>query len=450
MTVAVRPRTPTGDFHDVPVDDLFFSTTDAKGVIDEANEVFTRNSRFARDELLGTAHNVIRHPDMPGAVFHVMWAMLEAGQPVCAYVKNLAADGSTYRAFATVVPIGNRYLSVRSRPCNDDARELVESLYADVRAAENAARADGMSAHDAAAFGAERLATALAANGFPSYADFQLELVPAEVVAREAVCPPIPDLPDSPEPVRAMLVGVGRARALLGSFADDLERSIEQVDRLGRDVRRVRNTVGAVVAALADAQAAAERTPVGPDLVVLLPSLTDRLQAVQGRTVVADEAGLALVRTRRRLRLSGAIARLHAEAIGRYVVAVAQGGEDPRVSERALSSLTDAAMGILDADLAADHAATDAYADQVEALARAAEGAGEVADAWCQLASANAGSGPGGLREAVREVRVALDGTTDQLARVRSGMAVLGSTAVLDRDRLAETLTDITGRAGDV
>ena len=45
-------RTPTGAVHEVPVDDLFFSTTDAKGVIDEANEVFTRNARFSREQLL--------------------------------------------------------------------------------------------------------------------------------------------------------------------------------------------------------------------------------------------------------------------------------------------------------------------------------------------------------------------------------------------------------------
>lgn len=128
MTVAISPRIPTGDVHEVPVEDLFFSTTDAKGIIDEGNEVFTRNSRFSREQLLGAPHNLIRHPDMPAAVFHVMWAMLAAGQPVCAYVKNLAADGSTYRAFATVVPIGDRYLSVRSRPCNIPARDLVEGL----------------------------------------------------------------------------------------------------------------------------------------------------------------------------------------------------------------------------------------------------------------------------------------------------------------------------------
>ena len=76
--------TPTGLFHEVPIEDLFFSTTDAKGVIDEANEVFARNARYARSELLGAPHNIIRHPDMPGAVFKATWDLLGSGHPVCA------------------------------------------------------------------------------------------------------------------------------------------------------------------------------------------------------------------------------------------------------------------------------------------------------------------------------------------------------------------------------
>ena len=158
--------TPSGLFHDVPIEDLFFSTTDAKGVIDEANEVFARNSRYERSELLGAPHNIIRHPDMPGAVFKATWDLLGAGHPVCAYVKNLARDGSTYWAFATIVPIAGRFLSVRATPCDRTARDLFESLYATVGQAEIAARDAGASAREAADVGSEVLGKALAENGF--------------------------------------------------------------------------------------------------------------------------------------------------------------------------------------------------------------------------------------------------------------------------------------------
>lgn len=78
-----RP-TPTGASHEVGPEEMFFSTTDAKGIIKEANTVFVRLSRYARDELVGAPHNIIRHPDMPGGAFLLMWLTLQAGKPFCA------------------------------------------------------------------------------------------------------------------------------------------------------------------------------------------------------------------------------------------------------------------------------------------------------------------------------------------------------------------------------
>jgi aerotaxis receptor len=49
------------------------TTTDLKGVITYCNEEFVEISGFSREELIGQAHNIIRHPDMPQAVFKDMW-----------------------------------------------------------------------------------------------------------------------------------------------------------------------------------------------------------------------------------------------------------------------------------------------------------------------------------------------------------------------------------------
>jgi len=84
----------TGAVHEVGVDQLFFSTTDARGVIRHSNNVFIELSRYRRDELSGAPHNIIRHPEMPGGAFKAMWDTLKAGSPFAAYVRNLAADGS--------------------------------------------------------------------------------------------------------------------------------------------------------------------------------------------------------------------------------------------------------------------------------------------------------------------------------------------------------------------
>jgi len=105
----------TGATHEVGVDQLFFSTTDARGVIRHSNNVFIELSRYRRDELSGAPHNIIRHPEMPGGAFKAMWDTLKTGSPFAAYVRNLAADGSEYDVFATVTPLSaGGALSVRA------------------------------------------------------------------------------------------------------------------------------------------------------------------------------------------------------------------------------------------------------------------------------------------------------------------------------------------------
>ncbi len=44
---------------------MLISTTDLKGRITYVNDAFVAASGFAREELVGKAHNVVRHPDMP-------------------------------------------------------------------------------------------------------------------------------------------------------------------------------------------------------------------------------------------------------------------------------------------------------------------------------------------------------------------------------------------------
>ena len=120
---------PNGAIQEVGVDELFFSVTDGRGVIESSNEVFVRLSRYSRGELMTAPHNIIRHPEMPGAAFRLMWDTIEEGKPFAAYVRNLAADGTEYDVFATVTPLpGHRYLSVRTRPVRDDLFDAAKAI----------------------------------------------------------------------------------------------------------------------------------------------------------------------------------------------------------------------------------------------------------------------------------------------------------------------------------
>lgn len=55
------------------------STTDLKGRILSVNDEFVRISGYAEEELLGQPHNIMRHPDMPEAVFKDLWTTLQGG-----------------------------------------------------------------------------------------------------------------------------------------------------------------------------------------------------------------------------------------------------------------------------------------------------------------------------------------------------------------------------------
>jgi aerotaxis receptor len=98
-------------------EELFFSRTDHRGVILSGNSVFQRISMYSWDELINKPHSIIRHPDMPRAVFWLLWETIKKGQPIGAYVKNRAKDGRYYWVFAIVTPIEDgSYLSVRLKP----------------------------------------------------------------------------------------------------------------------------------------------------------------------------------------------------------------------------------------------------------------------------------------------------------------------------------------------
>lgn len=443
---------PTGALHVVPLDDVFFSTTDAKGVIDEANEVFRRNARHTREELIGAPHNLIRHPEMPGAVFKLMWDMLEAGSPVCAYVLNLAGDGSAYWAFATVVPIGDRYLSVRTNPCNLEARDLVYSLYQAVREAEQQARADGASAREAAELGVDVLSNALVDNGFGSYVDFQADLVPVEVAAREALGPSQPQAADAPLVVRVLLSDVRELRSRLDGFSSQLGSSLQAADVLARDSRRC----GAGVAAVRESLSAlVELTDPRPDAAELdrrLAAAVDDVGHLQERL---DE----VVRARKKVNLSTAIARLQAEAIARYVVAAADAVEDPSVSHRALTSLTEALFAILTADITADVATSQAFREEVAGVIERVDG---LRDEVSEMAAAEAFDvEPTGGAEtdttrsrlalAQRQLELDLDSVHDLAGRVAwAAASFAGTSAGLDRVSLAELLGEIIERSAKV
>ena len=118
--------------------DLLISRTDLKGVITYANPGFIRISGFAEHELLGQAHNLVRHPDMPKEAFKDLWDTIQTGRSWSGIVKNRAKSGDYYWVKADVTPLreGSRvvgYTSVRGRATREEIQGA-DALYAALRA----------------------------------------------------------------------------------------------------------------------------------------------------------------------------------------------------------------------------------------------------------------------------------------------------------------------------
>ncbi len=138
--------TPTSVERVMREEDFIVSMTDIKGRITYGNRIFIEFSGYSEAELLGTQHNIIRHPDMPRAVFKLLWDTIQSKNECFAYVKNMAKDGSFYWVFTNVTPTfdpsGNitGYLSVRRKP-KLSGIQTVSGLYAAMLEAEKKAGA---------------------------------------------------------------------------------------------------------------------------------------------------------------------------------------------------------------------------------------------------------------------------------------------------------------------
>lgn len=109
------------------------SKTDTRGCITYCNDAFIEISGFSKEELIGSSHNIVRHPDMPPAAFADLWRTVKSDRPWRGIVKNRCKDGDHYWVKAFVVPLHQDgqtvgYMSVRSEASREEVREA-EVLY---------------------------------------------------------------------------------------------------------------------------------------------------------------------------------------------------------------------------------------------------------------------------------------------------------------------------------
>lgn len=116
-------------------DDFIVSKTDLQGKIVYVNKIFMEFAEYSEDELLGKPHNIIRHEQMPKAVFKLLWDRIKNKEEIFAFVLNKTKKGNDYWVYANVTASLNEngeiigYYSVRRKP-NEKALEIIKPLYA--------------------------------------------------------------------------------------------------------------------------------------------------------------------------------------------------------------------------------------------------------------------------------------------------------------------------------
>lgn len=177
-----RPHpTPTGVERTFGEHELIVSKTDVTGKITYANDVFLRVAGYREADVIGQPHSLIRHPDMPRAVFKLLWDTIADGREIFAYVKNLACNGDHYWVLAHVTPSRDTHGRIvgyhsNRRTADRDAVTAVQALYAQLR--------DEERRHDDRGTGLVRstalLQQVLAARGL-DYDEFVFTLTPEQV-----------------------------------------------------------------------------------------------------------------------------------------------------------------------------------------------------------------------------------------------------------------------------
>ena len=113
------------------------SKTDLRGKIVYCNPAFIEISGFDEQELTGSPHNLVRHPDMPVQAFADLWNTIREGLQWNGLVKNRCKNGDHYWVRANVTPIMENgqvvgYMSVRTKPSRAEIIEA-ETLYQRMR-----------------------------------------------------------------------------------------------------------------------------------------------------------------------------------------------------------------------------------------------------------------------------------------------------------------------------
>jgi PAS domain S-box-containing protein len=363
-TTELGGPTKQGEFALGPHEYLF-STTDRSGRITACNDLFARISGYSRSELIGASHNLVRNPDTPSGVFHLIWQGLLAGRPMAAYVKNQTKDGAPYWDFETIAPLKQGFVSVRMAP-RAPLAEAAKGLYAAMSSFERERAARRQQPRgQLAAEGAAHFERSLAQVGFDSYDDFMQAAVTGEITARSRLLGSgfaRPLASGSPGEILRVAKSLDDELSALMRHLDDYATLTSELTAAATTVLETaqRLQVSVTSATVASAEVAAQ-APVLRNVAAVMA--TPMSSAVSALTTLAPQLG-ALLTDVAQLGSQVALARLHTEMIGVFATEVI----DSLASFGSLSEVTPLCEAVADG-VAAMEVASASINDRLNEMA---------------------------------------------------------------------------------
>lgn len=154
--------------------EIISTRTNPHGLITFVNPVFCTVTGYRKDEVLNKPHNIIRHPDVPRAVYRMMWDEIKSGNQFFGVTKNCCKHGAYYWTIGYFQPeIGasgeiTGFRSTRHGLHSQALKEEFEELYHNVRQTE----LKYPHSMEQIVAGTECLSKQLKKRGFPDYQTF--------------------------------------------------------------------------------------------------------------------------------------------------------------------------------------------------------------------------------------------------------------------------------------
>lgn len=120
---------------EIPIEEdaVLISRTDRRGNITYMSPDLLKISGFSEKEVFQQSHNLLRHPDMPRALFQDMWRTISAGKSWTGILKNRTKAGQAFWLDTTITPIISHreiqgYVSVRKIVSRETVKRYIEHI----------------------------------------------------------------------------------------------------------------------------------------------------------------------------------------------------------------------------------------------------------------------------------------------------------------------------------